>query len=217
LKYNMFPIPRRFVRTSTLAAALLVATSEPCLAGGPGGNYGGGGAYGGGNGGGIYSGGGSGRGFYGAYSGYGGLYGGGSTPYWAVGPTNYSSANFGYQAGAYYYQPGYSAPFVTNPSLQQNYTMGWDPFAAVQSNLPARILPARIRVEVPDPTATVTFDGAKTTSMGTVREFQTAPLEAGQYTYVIQASWMQDGHMKTQTQKVHVAPGARSIVTFVPG
>jgi uncharacterized protein (TIGR03000 family) len=73
-----------------------------------------------------------------------------------------------------------------------------------------------ITVQVPDPNATVTIDGAKTTSTGTLRQFQSPPLSAGDYSYEITATWMINGKPMTKTQKVHVAPGSQSTVHFLP-
>jgi uncharacterized protein (TIGR03000 family) len=82
---------------------------------------------------------------------------------------------------------------------------------------PQSRIPARIKVELPQSDAAVTFDGLPTTTAGSVREFETAPLEEGRYTYEIQATWMQNGHLTTKTQKVFVTPGAQTVVIFLPG
>jgi uncharacterized protein (TIGR03000 family) len=62
--------------------------------------------------------------------------------------------------------------------------------------------------------AVLTFNGYRTTSAGTVREFDTPPLAPGRYTYEVQARWQEDGHTVTQEKQVFVSPGARLELDF---
>lgn len=195
----MIKILRWSIGTLALVSALFLATPDVSVAA----PRGGGGFRGAGFDRGFY-GRGYGRGYYGGYGGWGyggiGLYGGyGYYPY----------ADYGYNEDPSHYQPVYPSPYLTSPAAP-GYVQG------SQTATPAEAA-ARIKVEVPDPNATVTFDGVKTTSTGTVREFETVPLATGQYRYEIKATWMQDGHLTTQTKSVLVTPGAESVVNFIPG
>ena len=74
---------------------------------------------------------------------------------------------------------------------------------------------AHVTVKVPAG-ADVWVDGANTFSAGPVREFQSAPLTPGQqYTYEFRARWKNDdGREVTQTQQVTVTAGAHARVDF---
>lgn len=73
---------------------------------------------------------------------------------------------------------------------------------------------AYVTVNVPAD-ARVWFEGAATTSTGPVRQFYSPPLVSGsQYTYDIKASWNENGHEVTQTQKVEVTAAAHVNVDF---
>jgi uncharacterized protein (TIGR03000 family) len=186
-----------FGRTAVLIAVLLASMSEISSAAprGGGGGFRGGGVYRGGGGyrGGYYGGYGRGYGGYGGWGGVGlGLYGG----------------YYGYPYGGYYDYPStYSQPYY--------YTAPQVPSVAPATIQQTGI--ASITVRVPDPNATVLIDGAQTSTTGAVREFQTPPLQPGDYTYQITATWMENGKPVTKTEQVHVAPGAQSVVTFSPG
>ncbi len=159
-----------------------------------------------------YYGGRYGRGYYGGYGRgyYAGLnggffpYPGFNYPYWSdYGYNPY--ADYAYDVPDYIYQPIYSVPHLVS-SLDSTDS------GIAQSDMPADIV-----VEVPDANAMVSFDGVQTTGTGTVRKFQSPPLPAGDYTYVVTASWMHDGQLTSKTQTVHVAPGVQSVVNFLPG
>jgi uncharacterized protein (TIGR03000 family) len=62
--------------------------------------------------------------------------------------------------------------------------------------------------------AEVWFEGAKTTSTGSVREYQSPPLSPGRYTYHIRARWTENGRDITQTKNVTVSSGAHVTVEF---
>jgi uncharacterized protein (TIGR03000 family) len=54
----------------------------------------------------------------------------------------------------------------------------------------------------------------KTTTTGSIREFQSPPLSPGRYTYEVRARWTEDERDITQTQKIAVSPGAHLTVNF---
>ena len=81
-------------------------------------------------------------------------------------------------------------------------------------------------VAAPDPTAHVTvrvpadaeiwFGKTKTTSTGSVREFETPELTPGRhYSYQIRARWNEGGHPVTNTQTVDVTAGSHASVIFL--
>ncbi len=194
-----------FGRTFALVTALMLLTSDIS-------NARGGGRGGGGGGGGGFRGGGVSRGYYGGgrgyyagrgyYGGYGRGYGG-----WGWGYGLGVGLDYPYYGGNYYDSyPNYGSTYVV-----PTYDSVTPPIASVPA-----VQPARIVVNVPDPNATVLFDGAPTTTMGTVRNFDTPPLSQGDYTYQITAKWMVNGKEVTKTQKIHVTPGAQAIVNFLP-
>jgi uncharacterized protein (TIGR03000 family) len=73
---------------------------------------------------------------------------------------------------------------------------------------------AQITVSVPAD-AEVWFEGSKTVSTGSVREYQSTPLTPGmRYVYEIRARWNESGHEVTQTQTVEVSAGTHIGVEF---
>jgi uncharacterized protein (TIGR03000 family) len=76
--------------------------------------------------------------------------------------------------------------------------------------------PAHITLKVPAD-AEVFFDGHKTSATGTVRQFDSPPLEPGyRYTYQLRARWRQNGRTVTRDQEVSVTRAARVTVAFPP-
>jgi uncharacterized protein (TIGR03000 family) len=73
---------------------------------------------------------------------------------------------------------------------------------------------AQITVSVPVD-AEIWFEGSKTTSTGSVREFHSPPLTpGGRYTYEVRVRWNENGHEVTQTQKVQVTAGTHVNMHF---
>ncbi|HLJ94383.1 MAG TPA: TIGR03000 domain-containing protein [Gemmataceae bacterium] len=71
----------------------------------------------------------------------------------------------------------------------------------------SRARPVRLEVRVPAD-AQVWIDGTKTQQKGTVRQFISPPIEPGrQYSYKIEAKWMDKGNERTRTQTLAVRPG----------
>jgi uncharacterized protein (TIGR03000 family) len=127
-------------------------------------------------------------------------------PYVASSPTYDSGyyGSYGYGTPSY---PNLSAS-VTAPSAGYQYQAFYPPTTAESDTS------AHVTVSVPAG-ARLWFDNTPTTSTGPVREFYSPPLTSGkQYTYDVKASWTENGHEVTQTQKVEVTPGARVNLTF---
>ena len=144
---------------------------------------------------------------------------------------------YGYYAPYEYYPSyGYYPPYSYYPSYDLGYGAGSDlgypdSYGGVAPSYPSGYLtfepawtmPPAVASQ-PDTTAHVTVtvpadaelwvDGSKTTSTGSVREFQSPPLTPGQYAYEIRAHWTENGREVTQTQKVAVSAGAHIAVNF---
>jgi hypothetical protein len=125
----------------------------------------------------------------------GGLFfpGGGFNPGYSYG----AGAGGGSGGGGDYY-PGYDYNSYPYYSAYPNYDYGNYGELAPSADLPAPVpsdsataqtdTTIRISVKVPA-NAQLWFDGSKMTSTGTVRTFQSPPLNPGRYTYVIRARW----------------------------
>jgi len=131
--------------------------------------------------------------YYGDGYGYSDSY---SYPYYG----SYSDADFGDVPPTYY-----------QPQLQVFPTSGATPLdTTAPSNATASII-----VHVPDSNAELTVDGKKTAGTGTTRYFRSPPLEPGNYSYQVQATWTENGKKVTEAQTVHVGPGTESIANFL--
>jgi uncharacterized protein (TIGR03000 family) len=135
-------------------------------------------------------------GYYGYYPYHYGYYGG-ADPNFFSGPVNVLEYN------GYY-------PEVTPP-----YSEGYDAVAPPAApNSPVADAVARISANVPA-NAQLWFGNTLTFTTGPVRQFESPPLVPGnRYDYEIRATWTENGHQVTQTQRVDVAAGAHVTVTF---
>jgi uncharacterized protein (TIGR03000 family) len=123
--------------------------------------------------------------------------------------------------GYYDYPYSYAAPSYDGPS--RAYDSGYyGSYGGVTSSYPdsyssATAQPdtsAHVTVSVPAD-AEIWFDGTKTTSTGSVREYESPPLTpGGRYTYDVRVRWTENGHEVTQTQQVEVTAGTRVDVHF---
>jgi uncharacterized protein (TIGR03000 family) len=233
---------RSFVGTALLslaAAGLFFAAPVQAQRRGGGGHSGGahfsGGHYGGAHYGGGYYGG---RGYYGGYGyrgdwdrfrggypwyglglglGYGSYpYSYGYYPYsYGYGPDYYADTSPGYvDYGTYSVSPdtySYAAPATGYQSFYPPATTGADTGAAA----PASGSDAVIRVRVPDPDASLWFEGVQTTQRGTDRTFESPPLAPDRaYSYDIRARWNDNGRPVEETRHVRVHAGDRVTVDF---
>jgi uncharacterized protein (TIGR03000 family) len=155
------------------------------------------------------------RGFgYGGF-GYGGFgYGGFGYGYPGYGFGGYDGGGY-YGGGANYsvypsttvYSPTYNILPQTGPTGSPDYgTQGPPPLPKNR---------AVVQVVVPDPEATLLFDGTKTTTMGRVRLFEPPDLAPGvYYSYKLTATWQQGDKVFTDVRKVYVIGGQASLVDF---
>jgi uncharacterized protein (TIGR03000 family) len=183
-----------------------------------GGHYGGGhfggGHYGGGHFGGLRGGSHHHYGYHHYYPGYG-FYG--YYPY-AYDYYPYYSDTYPYAGSAPAYDYGYDGdqtlPYAEGPP---GATFSFDAYnAAVAPNTASLRADkvAHMTVHVPAD-ARVWFGTTKTTSTGSVRQYESPPLTPGsQYTYEIRARWTQNGQEVTQTQQVPLTAGGHVNVTF---
>jgi uncharacterized protein (TIGR03000 family) len=204
-----------FVALLALAAALglnpALAVAQHHGGGGHGGGHSGGGERGGSwHGGSWHDGGGYGGGWYGGgwYGGYPRYYGG----YYPYGYQRYYPwDDGGYRS--YYYAPNddYGTPsengaYSTPSEEESGRTM---PPAAATDNA------AHIRVLVPAG-AKITFEGKPTEQTGSVRYFNSPPLEPGKsFSYEVKASWREGDREVTKTREVPVHAGDAVTVNFM--
>lgn len=74
---------------------------------------------------------------------------------------------------------------------------------------------ATIEVRLPDPDAGVWIDDAETESRGLERRYYTPTLRAGSnYSYLITASWTEDGETRTVARQVPLNAGGRVMLDF---
>jgi uncharacterized protein (TIGR03000 family) len=210
-----------FQKSYSFAATLLLAGAAVLMMPGLSQAQRGGGHHGGGHGGGFHSGGFHSGGFHsgGFHSGgcfhSGGFHSGGFHSgnrwwypryggYYGAWPSYYSS--YPYSSYSDYYPDAYSSDW-SSPA----YDSGYYGYYGDVTSSDARAL---INLSVPAD-AEIWFEGSKMTSTGSVREYQSPPLEpGGRYTYDIRARWEENGHEVTQTQQIEVTAGTRVDVHF---
>ncbi len=74
---------------------------------------------------------------------------------------------------------------------------------------------ATIRVRVPNPTARVFFDDTVTRQQGMERVFASPPLDPDKsYSYIVRATWMENGKEVTRSKDVKVQAGRTAMVDF---
>lgn len=130
----------------------------------------------------------------------------------------YAYPRYGYTYPRYAY-PAYRYAYPTY--IYPNYSYYYAP-STIYTPAPVYVQPATattasadIRVLVPDPQATVLFDGRPTATAGMERLYHTPPLAlGGTYTYRIRAIWMQAGRQVMQERVASVVPGQAVVVDF---
>jgi uncharacterized protein (TIGR03000 family) len=164
------------------------------------------------------------RAYYGRGYGYRGrpYYGG----YGYYGGAGYSSFNYPY---ADYYSGYYSAPYSgdslyadsyddVNPSDYVGGTVAgsatYQSFYSPSDGMDGADNRAHFTVKTPAD-ATLWFNGVATKTTGTVRNFDSPPLQPGShYNYEVWARWNDNGHEVTQRQEVKFTPGENVNLMF---
>jgi uncharacterized protein (TIGR03000 family) len=238
----MFQRLLSFGGTLLLAGAVVLTTTDPGQARGPGGARFGGAHFGGARFHGYYPGFYHGGYHYRPYSWYhhSPYYGYrhyyypyyGYYPYYYAYPYGYGYGYAPYSYGYYPYGYGYS-PYDSAyaddsswyPGLDEAYSPGYaggltsvSPLSGASqgpSSSAQADVPTHVTVRVPAG-ADIWINGSQTYSAGPVREFQSPPLTPGQqYTYEFRARWKDDDSREvTQTQQVAVTAGAHARVDF---
>jgi len=130
---------------------------------------------------------------------------------------SYPRYNYSYLPQYYGYNYGYSAPGY----VDQNYVApaaSYSEFSSSYYQPPAAntvpVNKAVIQVTLPNPEGSLWVEGYKMETGGTVRTFETPPLDPGNYTYHIIASWPENGRLVTQERDVAMTPGQKYVVDF---
>lgn len=128
-----------------------------------------------------------------------------------------------YWYGAPYAVPAYPYYYVPPTTYYAPPSTYYVPPSSYYTPPPAYTVPsakpttgdAVVRVLVPDPQATIWFDGQPTSLTGTERVFRTPRLTpGGTYEYVVRATWTQAGRAVTQERTVFVTPDQTTVVDF---
>lgn len=143
-------------------------------------------------------------GWYGRGYGYGypyaGWYGRGYDPYgWGYRP---------YYGAWYQGYPAYYSDDVVSVDGNQDRGISFYAGYPNQSN-------AELRVQLPDPNASLTIDGQPTMQRGVNRVFAVPPLTRDRtYSYALRATWMENGREVSRDKKVDFKPGESISVNF---
>jgi uncharacterized protein (TIGR03000 family) len=174
-----------------------------------------------------------GSGYYGYYPSY---YSYGYSPYnwgYAYSPSSYwygsnwsypSYSWGGYSYPSYSYWGGYSSPsyysgdYYSSPSTTYSYpapSYGSPSYSYGAMAREERANTAQVDVRVPDPNAEIWIEGSKTQQRGTLRLFESPPLNPDKnYTYDIRARWTENGREVERTKTVPVRANERANVDF---
>jgi uncharacterized protein (TIGR03000 family) len=111
-----------------------------------------------------------------------------------------------------------SSPALAQATPSRSEQPGYytEDYAGAAEEKPDQKLPARIRVRLPA-NAQVFINGEKTTSTGTIREYETPELNPERvYTYLVRATWVEDGITVEKRLRVRALSGNRVTINFVP-
>ena len=141
-------------------------------------------------------------------------------------PTYMTSINYPWIYGSFDYphppgifQPGLvRSQFTTSPNLYSVYSVPPSAFGPGEYLLNTALTPvqttALVNVWVPAD-AELRFEGIRTDLSGSFRRFTTPPLVPGrEYTYHVDATWMENGRQVTRTRTVPIRAGDRLYVDF---
>lgn len=113
----------------------------------------------------------------------------------------------------WYYDSSYYRPYAYPLSLSYSYRSYYHAVPPVETVVAGNR--SRVEVRVPVADGEILVDGAKTTSLGLNRSFETPKLKPGKsYSYRITASWKQGGEVVKDERTVQVKAGRTSLVDF---
>lgn len=108
-----------------------------------------------------------------------------------------------------YYSMNMPIPRVDPSELLESVTSKRTVEAALRPNQ------ARLQVILPNADAELQIDGEPTTSVGSVRNFDTPELDPGMlHTYTVEAMWKSRGETRRDVRRVDVRAGSRVMVDF---
>jgi uncharacterized protein (TIGR03000 family) len=117
------------------------------------------------------------------------------------------SGNGGYSAPSYGGSTGLPTPVTIN-----NY-----PPTSTRARAETATDRAHVTIQLP-PDGEVTIQGTRLNATGPIRHFDSPPLTAGtEYAYDVEATWKENGQEIKQSQRIDIAPGARTEVIFRTG
>jgi len=162
-----------------------------------------------------------------ARGGHGGFHHGGFHGGYHHGYYHHGYYHRGYLYRGVGYWGGYATPtYYNNGCAVYPQTSGYyfdvspAPAIAIQPQFatPADLADKRIHLTVllPDPNAAVKIDGQEIAGTGAARQFESPEVAEGDYSYEVQANWVENGKLITRTNTVKVKPGAASLVSFTP-
>jgi len=135
----------------------------------------------------------------------------------------FPSIPFSYDPWFYSYNPWYynPAPIVNYYSMNMPIPRV-DPSELLESvtskrTVEAALRPnqARLQVILPHADAELQIDGQTTTSLGSVRNFDTPELDPGMvHTYTVEAMWKSRGETRRDVRRIDVRAGSRVMVDF---
>lgn len=121
--------------------------------------------------------------------------------------------------GTYIYQDQYRPGYYT-PSAPVYYPPYTAPAASVENSRAfyPGAEPDKVLINVTAPAdARISFQGQPTTQTGVNRRFVSPPITAGyRYSYIVQATWMENGREISQTRSFAVQPGDIVNIAFTP-
>jgi uncharacterized protein (TIGR03000 family) len=151
--------------------------------------------------------------------------------WWRIYP--WSPYNYGrnpYNPIIYPYPPPYPYPYpyYSQPAVTYNVTPPQEPLYGHADSEQQVLVPhpsggvttpppdaAVIRLYIPDRFGTVSFDGVKTSSIGTTRYYVTPDLPGDKpLNYTVTASFKRDGETVSEERTVRVSPGKTAVVDF---
>jgi uncharacterized protein (TIGR03000 family) len=129
----------------------------------------------------------------------------------------YPAAGYGYPSGYYASDGDYSYGEAVPPQQGGAALPQQGDTPAPQQYVASRPVSdvAQLQVKLPDPQGTIWVEGEEINSSGTLRQFNSPPLDPSQrYTYTVKAEWHDNGKVASEERKVYVRANAFTVVDF---